>query len=151
MMTQPEPSALELQLTKSAECIEAPQHVESNDDSDGLVVPGGVPSTLPSRHAPGETNPEHGKSESTEKKKPYLNLERVKTGGISRVSFFFALAVGLIHCHGCDQDKLSEEELSERMSRIREQNERIKQRRMVRSKTSHSNLLADNPAGRTSR
>ncbi|PCH38770.1 hypothetical protein WOLCODRAFT_66376 [Wolfiporia cocos MD-104 SS10] len=45
-----------------------------------------------------------------EKKKPYVNPERVKTGGAQR-------------------DKLSEQELTERMARIREQNERIKQRR----------------------
>jgi len=47
-----------------------------------------------------------------EKKKPYVNPERVKTGGAQR-------------------DKLSEEELGERMLRMREQNEKIKQRRMV--------------------
>jgi len=53
-----------------------------------------------------------GKSaEPREKKKPYVNPERVKTGGAQR-------------------DKLSEEELTLRMARIREQNEKIKQRRM---------------------
>ncbi|CAL1703879.1 unnamed protein product [Somion occarium] len=45
-----------------------------------------------------------------EKKKPYVNPDRVKTGGAQR-------------------DKLTDEELTERMARIREQNERIKQRR----------------------
>ncbi|KAH8108206.1 hypothetical protein BXZ70DRAFT_903543 [Cristinia sonorae] len=44
------------------------------------------------------------------KKQPYINPDRVKTGGAQR-------------------DKLSEEELTERMARIREQNEKIKQRR----------------------
>ncbi len=33
------------------------------------------------------------------------------------------------------QDKLTEEELTERMARIREQNEKIKQRRLVRFNT----------------
>ncbi|KAF8226212.1 hypothetical protein L208DRAFT_1015022, partial [Tricholoma matsutake] len=54
------------------------------------------------------------KEDSTEvkiKKKAYVNPERVKTGGNQR-------------------DKLSEEELAERMARMREQNEKIKQRRM---------------------
>ncbi|KAG6910889.1 hypothetical protein DXG01_006572 [Tephrocybe rancida] len=46
-----------------------------------------------------------------EKKKPYVNTERVKTGGSQR-------------------DKLSEEALTERMARMKEQNEKIKQRRL---------------------
>ncbi|KAF7359461.1 hypothetical protein MSAN_01288800 [Mycena sanguinolenta] len=46
-----------------------------------------------------------------DKRKPYVNPERVKTGGNQR-------------------DKLSEEALSERMARMREQNEKIKQRRL---------------------
>lgn len=46
-----------------------------------------------------------------EKKKPYVNPERVKTGGAQR-------------------EKLSEEALTERMQRIKEQNEKIKQRRI---------------------
>jgi hypothetical protein len=46
-----------------------------------------------------------------EKEKPYVNPERVKTGGAQR-------------------DKLSDEALQERMTRIREQNVKIKQRRL---------------------
>ncbi|KAF8163104.1 hypothetical protein B0H34DRAFT_694128 [Crassisporium funariophilum] len=46
-----------------------------------------------------------------EKEKPYVNTERVKTGGTQR-------------------DKLSDEALQERMARMREQNEKIKQRRL---------------------
>ncbi|KAG0706424.1 hypothetical protein DFH29DRAFT_798352 [Suillus ampliporus] len=46
-----------------------------------------------------------------EKKKPYVNPERVNTGGAQR-------------------EKLSEEALAERMQRIKEQNEKIKQRRI---------------------
>ncbi|OCH95212.1 hypothetical protein OBBRIDRAFT_800628 [Obba rivulosa] len=53
------------------------------------------------------------------KERPYFNPERVKTGGAQR-------------------DKLSEEALAERMTRIREQNEKIKQRRM--------NVIADEEA-----
>ncbi|EIN07628.1 hypothetical protein PUNSTDRAFT_135148 [Punctularia strigosozonata HHB-11173 SS5] len=49
--------------------------------------------------------------EQKEKKAPYVNPERVKTGGQQR-------------------EKLSDEALAERMTRIREQNEKIKQRRM---------------------
>ncbi|KAF8275188.1 hypothetical protein EI94DRAFT_1712541 [Lactarius quietus] len=45
------------------------------------------------------------------KKNPYVNPERVKTGGLPR-------------------DKLTDEELAERMARMREQNEKIKQRRL---------------------
>ncbi|KAG6850479.1 hypothetical protein H0H93_012900 [Arthromyces matolae] len=58
--------------------------------------------------------PDLDKSEKTdkiEKKKPYVNAERVKTGGPQR-------------------DKLSDEALAERMARIKEQNEKIKQRRL---------------------
>jgi len=45
------------------------------------------------------------------KKTPYVNPERVKTGGLPR-------------------DKLTDEELAERMARMKEQNEKIKQRRL---------------------
>ncbi|KAI0646750.1 hypothetical protein C8Q79DRAFT_956247 [Trametes meyenii] len=58
-----------------------------------------------------QDNSAEGKKEPKEKKKPYVNPDRVKTGGAQR-------------------DKLSEEELAERMARIREQNEKIKQRRL---------------------
>ncbi|KDR81411.1 hypothetical protein GALMADRAFT_239290 [Galerina marginata CBS 339.88] len=46
-----------------------------------------------------------------EKEKPYVNPERVKTGGSQR-------------------DKLTDEALQERMARIREQNEKIRQRKL---------------------
>ncbi|KAI1790714.1 hypothetical protein LXA43DRAFT_1014676 [Ganoderma leucocontextum] len=52
-----------------------------------------------------------GRKEPKDKKKPYVNPDRVKTGGAQR-------------------EKPSEEELAERMARIREQNEKIKQRRL---------------------
>ncbi|KAG6889783.1 hypothetical protein C0992_004201 [Termitomyces sp. T32_za158] len=50
-------------------------------------------------------------TQKVEKKKPYVNAERVKTGGPQR-------------------DKLSDEALAERMARMKEQNEKIKQRRL---------------------
>ncbi|EGN96033.1 hypothetical protein SERLA73DRAFT_185526 [Serpula lacrymans var. lacrymans S7.3] len=50
-------------------------------------------------------------SDVKSKKKPYLNPERVKTGGVQR-------------------EKPSEQELANRMARIKDQNEKIKQRRM---------------------
>ncbi|KAH9857762.1 hypothetical protein C2E23DRAFT_805603 [Lenzites betulinus] len=62
-----------------------------------------------SEHAPSEGG--DGKKGPKDKIKPYVNPDRVKTGGAQR-------------------DKLSEEELKERMVRIREQNEKIKQRRL---------------------
>ncbi|KAF7983143.1 hypothetical protein HWV62_24123 [Athelia sp. TMB] len=59
------------------------------------------------------TAPEDAEEDGDQKKKGrgYHNPERVMTGGAQR-------------------DKLSEEELTERMARMREQNEKIKQRRM---------------------
>ncbi|KAI9569089.1 hypothetical protein HD554DRAFT_1985028, partial [Boletus coccyginus] len=49
--------------------------------------------------------------ETKEKKKPYVNPERVRTGGPQR-------------------EKPTEEELAETMQRMKEQNEKIKQRRL---------------------
>ncbi|TFK42835.1 hypothetical protein BDQ12DRAFT_732436 [Crucibulum laeve] len=57
------------------------------------------------------TRPDASAPIPRDKKKPYVNLERVNTGGSQR-------------------DKLSDEALTERMARMREQNEKIKQRRM---------------------
>ncbi|GAW01962.1 sdad1 protein [Lentinula edodes] len=64
-----------------------------------------------SSEKPSDKSPEVAVPESRERKKPYVNPERVNTGGSQR-------------------DKLSEEELTERMERIRQQNEKIKQRRV---------------------
>ncbi|PPQ78171.1 hypothetical protein CVT25_015504 [Psilocybe cyanescens] len=60
--------------------------------------------------SPSQTVPPDA-SRKEHKEKPYVNPERVKTGGSQR-------------------DKLSDEALEERMTRIREQNEKIKQRRI---------------------
>jgi len=57
------------------------------------------------------TNANDATKSNAPKKAPYINPERVKTGGLPR-------------------DKLTDEELAERMARIREQNEKIKQRRL---------------------
>ncbi|KDQ60553.1 hypothetical protein JAAARDRAFT_552661 [Jaapia argillacea MUCL 33604] len=65
----------------------------------------------PPQESPLKPDADLAKGEPKEKKKPYVNPDRVKTGGAQR-------------------DKLSEEELAERMNRIREQNEKIKQRRI---------------------
>ncbi|TCD67654.1 Severe Depolymerization of Actin [Steccherinum ochraceum] len=56
------------------------------------------------------TSPQTPTAGKEKKKQPYVNPDRVRTGGAQR-------------------DKLSEEELAERMVRIREQNEKIKARR----------------------
>lgn len=66
-----------------------------------------------------------------EKGKPYVNPERVKTGGAQRVGHFLYSYQILFDTP--QQDKLSDEALQERMARIKEQNERIKQRRLVSS------------------
>ncbi|KAJ2936523.1 hypothetical protein H1R20_g576, partial [Candolleomyces eurysporus] len=55
--------------------------------------------------------PEPQSPKPREPKKPYVNPDRVNTGGPQR-------------------DKLSEEALAERMARAREQNEKIRQRRL---------------------
>ncbi|OAX43783.1 hypothetical protein K503DRAFT_789249 [Rhizopogon vinicolor AM-OR11-026] len=68
--------------------------------------------TLPDEsHAPEKQSADVVSKDLKEKKKPYVNPERVKTGGAQR-------------------EKLSEEELATRMQRIKEQNEKIKQRRL---------------------
>lgn len=72
--------------------------------------------------------PEH--EAKPEKKKPYVNPERVKTGGPQRVGAVLAV-VDVHSTDDCTQEKPSEEELAERMQRIKEQNEKIKQRRLV--------------------
>jgi hypothetical protein len=64
-----------------------------------------------------------------EKEKPYVNPERVKTGGAQRVAYFFCSFKP--PSYPPQQDKLTDEALQERIARIREQNEKIKQRRLV--------------------
>lgn len=71
------------------------------------------------------------KKDSRDKKKPYVNPDRVKTGGAQRVRTRSCLPPHLVLT--AHQEKPSEEELAERMVRIREQNEKIKQRRLVRT------------------
>ncbi|KAF6742346.1 hypothetical protein DFP72DRAFT_798495 [Ephemerocybe angulata] len=61
---------------------------------------------------PAQEQPESPTQGSRPKGRPYVNPDRVKTGGTQR-------------------DKLSDDALAERMQRIREQNEKIKQRRLA--------------------
>ena len=77
-----------------------------------------------------QTDAAGGQKEPKEKKKPYVNPDRVKTGGAQRVRVVHRVLPW--RRLRSVQDKLSEEELAERMARIREQNEKIKQRRLVR-------------------
>ncbi|KAI0747788.1 hypothetical protein C8Q80DRAFT_1104014 [Daedaleopsis nitida] len=86
----PDASPSRADASKAAE--DAAEDNADNDDNDDSATAG-------------------GKKEPKEKKKPYVNHDRVKTGGAQR-------------------EKPSEEELAERMVRIREQNEKIKQRRL---------------------
>ncbi|KAL4066807.1 hypothetical protein J3A83DRAFT_4259721 [Scleroderma citrinum] len=65
----------------------------------------------PSTEEPAQEQPTPTKEQKLDKKKPYVNPERVRTGGPQR-------------------EKLTDEELAERMQRIKEQNEKIKQRRL---------------------
>jgi len=77
----------------------------------------GSSNTVPSDSTSAEIEEDHldtslpANSDVKSKKKPYLNPERVKTGGAQR-------------------EKPSEQELENRMARIKDQNEKIKQRRM---------------------
>lgn len=75
------------------------------------------------------TSPAASPSAAKEKKQPYVNPERFKTGGAQRVSRlcsnsreFYLLYL---------QDKMSPEELVERMNEIRLKNEKLKERRAV--------------------
>ncbi|GBE82580.1 hypothetical protein SCP_0409640 [Sparassis crispa] len=106
-----------LHIQDNAEQLESPKSVPV-DTADATESPkaselADVPKSNVDENAAGREAPksEAKKPDSKEKKKPYVNPERVKTGGAQR-------------------DKLSEDELAERMARIREQNEKIKQRRM---------------------
>ncbi|KAA1471827.1 hypothetical protein DENSPDRAFT_837922 [Dentipellis sp. KUC8613] len=75
--------------------------------------PADAPAPAPASEAdkPATGKADEPKDAAREKSKPYVNHERVKTGGAPR-------------------DKLTDEELAERMAKIREQNEKIKQRRI---------------------
>lgn len=93
--------------------------------------------------APEETTTEQTEQEAKtdeqeskpEKKKPYVNLERVKTGGPQRVGSILSRLTRTRLTIG--QEKPTDEELAERIQRIREQNEKIKQRRLVSTRLEH--------------
>ncbi|THU98694.1 hypothetical protein K435DRAFT_777354 [Dendrothele bispora CBS 962.96] len=90
--------------------LDATDNSTSKEASTPTVEPKSQPSGLqsPSSEQPPTeaSSPTQPSGEAKERKKPYVNPERVKTGG----------------------DKLSDEELAERIKRIRQQNEKIKQR-----------------------
>ncbi|CAA7267968.1 unnamed protein product [Cyclocybe aegerita] len=88
-----EPSSNALGLEFSQQIVEGKE----------LEVPEAIPTS--------PTSPSEGLKKKDVKEKPYVNPDRVKTGGAQR-------------------DKLSEEALAEKMARIREQNEKIRQRRL---------------------
>ncbi|KAF8892680.1 hypothetical protein BD779DRAFT_1510325 [Infundibulicybe gibba] len=81
------------------------------DAADTEVVEEILSPQIQAQQSPQTSQADLNSPETRERKKPYVNPERVKTGGSQR-------------------DKLSEEALTERMARMREQNEKIKQRRM---------------------
>ena len=80
--------------------------------------------------APSDT-PKSPQTEAKKKEAPYVNPERVKTGGAARVRGLFSLDIRYDFLT-LSQDKPTDDELQARMARIREQNEKIKQRRAVR-------------------
>ncbi|KAK7689188.1 hypothetical protein QCA50_007879 [Cerrena zonata] len=91
---------------------------QTTPDAEPTPSDGGVEEDTPSAdQADNDASPEDEKSKADgkrpvtkERKTPYVNPDRVKTGGTQR-------------------EKLTDEELKERMVRIREQNEKIKLRR----------------------
>lgn len=71
------------------------------------------------------------KSPPIDKKVPYVNKNRVQTGGAPRVRvLFLPTSHTLAHCPL--QEKLSPEELEARMAEIRKRNQQIKEKREVR-------------------
>ncbi|KAJ7349371.1 hypothetical protein DFH08DRAFT_778566 [Mycena albidolilacea] len=94
-------------MASTSEPDPAPNSLGLNFDQLKIQDP---PDAEPKSEEPPQSPSQDAAAEG-EKKKPYVNPERVKTGGNQR-------------------DKLSEEALSERMARMREQNEKIKQRRL---------------------
>ncbi|KAK7043793.1 hypothetical protein VNI00_008405 [Paramarasmius palmivorus] len=83
---------------------------KSSEATESSTVESTDATQSPSEEQQSESASPTGK-DTREKKKPYVNPDRFKTGGTQR-------------------DKLTEEELAERMERIRQQNEKIKQRRL---------------------
>ncbi|KAG6845043.1 hypothetical protein H0H87_001380 [Tephrocybe sp. NHM501043] len=96
-------------------------------DFDQLKIQDGPVPQPESTPAAAPLNPPPDVEIKVEKKKPYVNSERVKTGGAQRVG---SSRVEYHQSH-LSKDKLSEEALAERMARMKEQNEKIKQRRLV--------------------
>jgi len=97
---------------------------QSSTDSAGLA-------TADADEAPSTTKVDDATKSNASKKTPYVNPERVLTGGLPRVNLLALTSPPYILPFLRVQDKLTDEELAERIARIREQNEKIKQRRLV--------------------
>ncbi|OSD02750.1 hypothetical protein PYCCODRAFT_1458859 [Trametes coccinea BRFM310] len=105
---------LDLEALKIKDSTDAPADPPASASTKDAASPAegsGKPADEASDAKQGDNEQSPDASKKEPKKKPYVNPDRVKTGGAQR-------------------DKLSEEELAERMARIREQNEKIKQRRL---------------------
>jgi hypothetical protein len=113
-------------MASTSEPDPAPNSLGLNFDQLKIQDP---PDAEPKSEEPPQSPSQDAAAEG-EKKKPYVNPERVKTGGNQRVRCLFCFCARPSNSE--PQDKLSEEALSERMARMREQNEKIKQRRLVR-------------------
>lgn len=84
--------------------------------------------------SPSQEKNENEKLQKKEKVPAYVNPDRFKTGGAQRVSAFIHIIPFVTYwhiTHLTSQDKITDEALQERMARIKEQNEKIKQRRLV--------------------
>ncbi|TFY73201.1 hypothetical protein EWM64_g10811, partial [Hericium alpestre] len=104
---------LELEQISVSNKADTPSAAPAEPPKDAQAGPAAEPEQ-PSASIKGQdkadTNEEAPVLKEKEKRKPYVNHERVNTGGTPR-------------------DKLTDAELAERMTRIREQNAKIKQRR----------------------
>ncbi|KAI0273864.1 hypothetical protein BC834DRAFT_840624 [Gloeopeniophorella convolvens] len=109
----PPPNSLGLDLANPEPVVETKGPMPPSAPSPQLTQPTVTTSTpTTSTTITDTTKPdEDARPGAAKKKSPYVNPERVKTGGAPR-------------------DKLTDEELAERMARIKEQNEKIKQRRL---------------------
>ena len=106
-------------------------NISESGTAEAPVAEGASDDAPATEDAPSDA-PKSPQTEAKKKEAPYVNPERVKTGGAARVRGLFSLDIrcGFLTL---SQDKPTDDELQARMARIREQNEKIKQRRAVRS------------------
>ncbi|KAH9997563.1 hypothetical protein BJV77DRAFT_1065177 [Russula vinacea] len=107
-MATPDPPTLLSTLVSPPSPSPQPTTPLSTDATDSVATDTAAAATTPTA---GTDKVDDATKSNTSKKVPYINPERVRTGGLQR-------------------EKLTEEELAERMARMREQNEKIKQRRL---------------------